>query len=104
MKHAGAAALDRLEPLLAELRRAPGLKEKSRGTFYRGARAFLHFHEHGEEFYADVRLNMGGDFERLPATKPAERNALLRLVTKALGDGKATPVRSNMPRRAARKT
>ncbi|HUJ03942.1 MAG TPA: hypothetical protein VLW75_09915 [Rhizomicrobium sp.] len=81
MKHAGPAALDKLEPLLAELRKFP-LKEKSRGTFYRGARAFLHFHEHGNEFYADMRL--AGEFERFPATTARERAALLKKIGASL--------------------
>ena len=63
MKHAGAAALDALEPLLGRLRALPGLKEKSRGVFYRGSRAFLHFHEDPTGFYADLR-NAAGDFDR----------------------------------------
>ena len=78
MKHASPAALDRLEPLLCELRACAGLKEKSRGTFYRGSRAFLHFHEHGDEFYADIRLR--DDFERFPATTAADRKTLLTLI------------------------
>ena len=82
MKHAGPEALDCLEPLLRALRTRAGLKEKSRGAFYRGNRAFLHFHEHADEFYADVRLR--GDFERLPATTAADRKALLRLIDLAL--------------------
>lgn len=88
MKHAGPAALDRIESLLREIRTLKGLKEKTRGNFYRGSRAFLHFHEHGEdEFYADIRL--GDDFERLRATTAAERTKLLRLMDKALNDGTA---------------
>jgi hypothetical protein len=88
MKHASAAALDRLEPLLKEVRKREGLKEIARGRFYRGSRAFLHFHEHGDdELYADIRL--GDDFVRLPATKTSERTKLLRLMDKALTDGKA---------------
>jgi hypothetical protein len=104
MKHAGPAALDRLEPLLKTLRRDPRLKEKSRGTFYRAGRAFLHFHEHGDdELFADVRL--GDDFERFPATKAAERSALLKVIAKTLGpkpsnDGNAAPVRSTSLKRA----
>jgi hypothetical protein len=82
MKHAGPDALDRLEPLLRELRTRPGLKEKSRGAFYRGSRALLHFHEHGDELYADVRLR--DDFERFPATTAADRKSLLSLVDRAL--------------------
>jgi hypothetical protein len=82
MKHAGPTALDRLEPFLVELRKRP-LKEKSRGAFYRGSRAFLHFHEDGEKFFADVRLK-GDDFDRYPATTKAERAALLKKVDAAL--------------------
>ena len=85
MKHASQAALDALEPLLAELRRLPALKEKSRGAFYRAGRAFLHFHEHGAEFYADVRV--GDDFERVAVTKAAARKALLKRVDALLADG-----------------
>jgi hypothetical protein len=78
MKHAGPDALDSLEPLLRELRTRVGLKEKSRGAFYRGSRAFLHFHEHGEDFYADVRLR--DHFERCPATTSADHASLLGLI------------------------
>jgi hypothetical protein len=84
MKHAGPAALDRLEPLLEKLRRLSALKEKSRGIFYRAGRAFLHFHEHGPEFYADLRT--GAEFERFPATSARERDALLRRIDKAVQD------------------
>jgi hypothetical protein len=82
MKHAGSAALDRLEPLLGVLRGKAGLKEKSRGTFYHGGRAFLHFHEHGAQFFADIRF--GVDFERLPATTRADQAALVKKIDAAL--------------------
>lgn len=85
MKHAGPDALDRLEPLLRELRRRDGLKERSRGIFYRGSKAFLHFHEHGTEFFADLRT--AADFERFAATKASEQKALLRKVDSSLRDG-----------------
>ena len=65
MKHAGQAALDRLEPLLARVRAHPTLKEKSRGVFYLRSRAFLHFHEDPRGLYADVRMPDAADFERL---------------------------------------
>ena len=84
MRHARPEDLDRLESLLASLRKIPGMKEKSRGTFYRGSRAFLHFHEDKGAFYADVRL--GDDFERFPATSAAERKALLGKVKAALSE------------------
>ena len=82
MRHAGPEALARLEPLLCELRTRAALKEKSPCTFYRGNRAFLHFHEHGAEFYADVRLQ--DDFERFPATTVKDRTMLLKRVDAAL--------------------
>lgn len=83
MKHAGPKALDRLEPLLKELRAFEGLKEKSRGCFYLGGRGFLHFHEHGEdELYADIGL--GNEFERLPAMTVAQRKVLLKRTANAL--------------------
>ncbi len=88
MKHAGPEALDRIEPLLARLRKEPALKEKTRGNFYRGSRAFLHFHEHGEEFYADVRFVE--DFERVRATTRSERSDLVKRVHASLTDGIAT--------------
>jgi len=84
MRHARPEDLDRLEPLLEKLRRLRGMKEKSRGLFYRGSRAFLHFHEHDGGFFADVRLDLADDFERLPATTRVERNALVVTVRKAL--------------------
>ena len=79
MKHAGPAALDALEPLLARVRALPGLKEKARGTFYVKSRAFLHFHEDPAGLFADVRLS-GDDFTRMRVTDPAEQEALARLL------------------------
>jgi hypothetical protein len=88
MRHATPAALDRLEPLLAELRRIAELREKKRGTFYRGARAFLHFHEDPAGLFADVRF-AGDEFTRLRATTRAEQRALLAALRGALGPGRA---------------
>lgn len=86
MRHARPDDLDRLEPLLAKLRQLSGLKEKSRGAFYRGSRAFLHFHEDKSAFYADVRF--GDDFERLPATTKADQKALLGRIAASLAQPK----------------
>jgi len=78
MKHAGPAALDQLEPLLAALRDVPQIREKSRGIFYRSSRAFLHFHEDPSGLFADVRI--GAEFERVRVTTTRERERLLRRV------------------------
>jgi hypothetical protein len=78
MKHAGPSALDQLDGLLDELRDLPGLREKGRGVFYRGSRAFLHFHEDPSGLFADVRLD--GDFERMRVTTAEEQGLLLRRI------------------------
>jgi len=85
MKHAGPAALERLEALLLKLRAFETLKEKSRGTFYRRGQAFLHFHEHGDELFADVRFST--EFERIRVTRATEQKSLLARVRVSLADG-----------------
>ena len=75
MRHATSNALDKLEPLVVELRFVPGLVEKSRGVFYRKSKAFLHFHEDPSGLHADVRF--GTEFERVRVESDSERQALL---------------------------
>jgi hypothetical protein len=83
LKHIGADALDRLEPLLEDLREMDGLVEKKRGVFYRRSRAFLHFHEDPAGLFADVRL-AGPDFDRLRVSTRSEHRALVRSVRRCL--------------------
>jgi len=83
MKHAGAAALAALAPLLKRLRGLDGLSERKVGTFYLRSSAFLHFHEDPEGLFADVKLD-GTEFTRLPVDTLAQQDALVELVTKAL--------------------
>jgi hypothetical protein len=78
MKHATPPALDRLEPLLAKLRRRDRLKEKSRGVFYYKSRAILHFHEDPAGLFADLRTT--GDWQRLAMNTAGERAALLQAI------------------------
>jgi hypothetical protein len=79
VRHATPVALDRLEPLLAEIRAlGGGLVERKRGTFYRRSRAFLHFHEDPAGEFADLRV--GAAFERFRVTSERERRAFLRRV------------------------
>ncbi len=65
MKHAGAKALDRLEPLLVLARGCSALREKSRGVFYFRSKAFLHFHEDPAGLFADMRGSDGEGFDRV---------------------------------------
>lgn len=86
MKHAGPAALDALEPLLAELRQRTALKERKRGIFYRKGRSFLHFHEDPAGLFADLACGAtdgGGDLRVRVSTK-AEQRILLDRVDAAL--------------------
>ena len=83
MRHARTEDLDRIEPVLVQLRGIEGLTEKSRGVFYRRSRACLHFHADGDDICADVRLS-GDDFERTRTTTKTEQRALLAAVRRAL--------------------
>jgi hypothetical protein len=82
MRHATTTDLDRLEPLLAQLRRMGDLRERTRGIFTRKSRAFLHFHADGDDLFADVRL--ADEFERHRVTTAAERTQLLNAIKRAL--------------------
>jgi len=77
MRHARDHDLDRLEPLLAQLRSLPGLKEKSRGCFYLKSKGFLHFHEDPKGLFADLALGPNGDFQRMDVTDTEGQAALL---------------------------
>ena len=85
MKHASHMSLDRLAPLLEQLRAISGLIERTPGSFYRRSAAFLHFHEDPTGLFADVKLNLVS-FERLPVNTRAEQSALLRAVHLALSN------------------
>ncbi|MGQ3018092.1 hypothetical protein [Phenylobacterium sp.] len=84
MRHARAEALDRLEPLLAELRQLPGVKETARGVYYRRGRAYLHFHEDAAGLFADLRATDASDFTRYDVTAEAGRAALLSAARRGL--------------------
>jgi hypothetical protein len=92
VRHATPAALDQLEALLMELRRLGLLHEKKRGIFYRGSKAFLHFHEDPAGLFADVKLDVDGFTRRRVTTEP-ERRRLLSAVRRALSARSAPPSR-----------
>jgi hypothetical protein len=82
MKHAGPEALDQLEPILVEIRRLGGLKEKKRGAFYCGSSGFLHFHEDPAGFFADLKID--DDFVRFPINSKSQTQTFLRRAAAAL--------------------
>ena len=82
MRHATQEDLDHVEALLIELRKLPQLRERKRGYFSRGSRAFLHFHEDAGDLYADVRLDSA--FRRARVTSRKEQADLLSRVRRTL--------------------
>src|SRR5437588_7215014 len=83
MRHPRDGELDRMAPLLEQLRTIDGLVERKTGVFYRRSKAFLHFHVDGDDFYADVRLD-GGTFDRMRVTTRSEQRALVATVRRAV--------------------
>lgn len=75
-----------MEALLVELRGLPQLRERERGYFSRGPRAFVHFHEDAGDLYVDVKLD--SRFRRMKVTTPAEQAVFLTRVRESL---RATP-------------
>jgi hypothetical protein len=82
MRHASDQDLDQLEGLLVELRELQPLRERKRGSFSRGSKAFLHFHADGDNFYVDVRFDAA--FERMRITTLEDRAAFLAAVRTTL--------------------
>ncbi|MCI0431727.1 MAG: hypothetical protein L0210_14445 [Rhodospirillales bacterium] len=84
MRHAGAAALDRLDGLPQQVRRRyPELKERKRGAFYRGGQGWLHFHEDPAGLFADLKVE--GEWTRCAVNTASERKALLERLAATLG-------------------
>jgi len=98
MKHAGPQTLASLAPLLGRLRATRALIERRPGVFYRGSRAYLHFHDDPTGIFADVKLDLV-TFARLRVTTAAERASFVARVVRSLGthrqhhDGRAQPGR-----------
>ena len=82
MKHAGAAALAELAELLAAVRERAALRERKPGIFYRGATAYLHFHEDWAGLFADLKV--GTSFERHCVSRRSQQRALLRRIDETL--------------------
>ena len=75
MKRTGAATLERIAPLLQELRAHPALREGRPGHFFLNSGEVLHFHDDPAGVFADLRLAEG--FVRLCVTTSAEQAELL---------------------------
>lgn len=82
MKHAGEAALDSIESLLATIRTYKSLTERKRGSFYIKSVGFLHFHEDPTGMFADLKV--GGEWQRLRVTTRLEQRRFLSMLSSAL--------------------
>lgn len=84
MRHATESTLEDLTPLLERLRSLGCLVEKRPGVFYRGSKAFLHFHEDPTGIFVDVRFSVDEPFIRLPVNTVRQRSALVAKVKRAV--------------------
>jgi len=83
MRHATEEDLDRVETVMAELRKLGSLHERKRGYFSWRSKAFLHFHEDSGDMYVDVKLD--GTFQRMKVSSRGEQDAFLSRVRDAIG-------------------
>ena len=77
MAHADPAALQRLLPLLRQLREIKGLREMQPGTFYLKGSAFIHFHDAAGALIADLKKADASGFDRYPVDTPAGQRKLV---------------------------
>jgi hypothetical protein len=75
VRHAGSHDLDELDDLLARLRDVEGLTERRHGVFYRGSKAFLHFHQDQAGLFADLKVD--GGWLRYPVSSPRGQRTLV---------------------------
>lgn len=76
------ATLDRIAPLLEELRAHPALSEVRPTEFELDGREFLHFHEQPDGVVADVRLAEGR--VSMPVSSRSEQAELLERIDHSL--------------------
>ncbi|MEK6303828.1 MAG: hypothetical protein AABO41_24255 [Acidobacteriota bacterium] len=84
MKHAGDAALDKIDGLLVKIRVHQSLTERKRGSFYRKAAGFAHFHEDAAGMFADLKVD--GEWKRFRVTTRSEQKQFLSKLSSTLRD------------------
>jgi len=77
MAHADEAALERLLPLLRQLREIKGLREMKPGIFYLKGSAFIHFHDEAGAPVADLKKAGGSGFDRYAVDSPPGQRKLV---------------------------
>jgi hypothetical protein len=87
MAHADEAALQRLLPLLRQLRDIKGLREMKPGIFYMKGSAFIHFHNDAGALVADLKKAGGSGFDRYPVDTPPGQRKLVDDAKRRAGRG-----------------
>ena len=77
MSHADEAALERLLPLLRQLREIKGLREMKPGIFCLKGSAFIHFHDEAGALVADLKKAGGSGFDRYAVDNPPGQRKLV---------------------------
>jgi hypothetical protein len=77
MAHADEAALQRLLPLLRQLREIKALREMKPGIFYLKGSAFIHFHDEAGALTADLKKAGGSGFDRYALDTPTGQRKLV---------------------------
>ena len=77
MAHADDAALQKLLPLLRQLREIKSLRERTPGSFYLKAQAFIHFHDEAGALFADLKKTSGSGFDRYAVDTPTGQRKLI---------------------------
>jgi hypothetical protein len=89
MARAEAEALQKLLPVLRQLREIKGVQETKPGIFYARRDAFIHFHDEDGTLFADLKKAGGAGFDRYPLDTPAQQRKLVddaKLRAKRLDD------------------
>ena len=90
MRHLTDTGRHTLAPLLEQLRAVPGLAEPRPASFTFRRQGILHFHEDGDDFFADVKLD-GTTYERWRVTTRTEQARLVRAVRRCCAGAGAQP-------------
>ncbi|MEO8922865.1 MAG: hypothetical protein ABI330_08580 [Caldimonas sp.] len=77
MARAETEALQKLLPVLRQLREIKGVQETKPGIFYARRDAFIHFHDESGVLFADLKKAGGSGFDRYPLDTAAKQRKLV---------------------------
>ena len=77
MARAEAEALQKLLPVMRQLREIKGVQEIRPGIFHVRRDAFIHFHDEAGALYAELKKPGGAGFDRYPLETAAQQRKLV---------------------------